>query len=146
MANKFIGIILIVLVGFLLVFFAYSTDDSGDVDLDVSSEGPVKLSQVIDDIETSPVYEGYDNETLNWMKSLGDKYVFYGDGIIVIMSRSDADKLHSVYVTDAYITEYIKCNVLENHSLGNIKYPRDVLLVNKVSYQGETLTDLQGSV
>ena len=79
------------------------------------------------------------------MKSLGDKSVFSGEGYFVVIDSYDADKLHSEYITDAFITEKIKCRVLENHSLGNVLYPKDVLLVKDVEYLGENITYLGGS-
>ena len=85
-------------------------------------------------------YEGYDNETLKWMKSLGDKSVFSGNGTFVVMSPYDASKLRSEYVTDAYITEEFRCTVLETHSLGNVTYPKDVILVEDVEYLRENIT------
>ena len=85
----------------------------------------------------------YDNETLNWMKSLGDKSVFTGNGFVVIMDSGDAAKLNCEDVTDVYIEQYFDCIVLENRSLGNVKHPRDVLLVKNVKYVGENITDLQ---
>ena len=113
--------------------------------LEVSSEGPIDLSVIIRDIKTGKYYEGYDNETLAWMESLANKQVFSGDGMIVVMDRTDASKLHSEYVCDAYITESMECRVLENHSLGDVKSPRDVLLVKDVRYLGEEIHYLQGS-
>lgn len=146
MSKKTIVIILIVLIAFLLLFFIYSygnssIEDSANVKtLSVSSEGPIELSKIISDIESASYYKGYDNETLNWMKSLGEKSVFVGDGIMVIMDSSDAGRLHSEYATDVYISENFDCVVLENHSLGDIKYPRNVLLVKNVRYLGDNIT------
>ncbi len=73
------------------------------------------------------------------MKSLGDKQVFPGNGTFVVMSSADAGRLNSTYVTDAYIMETLKCNVLENRSLGDVEYPRDVLLIEDVEYIGEEI-------
>ena len=138
-----------VLILVLAIFIVYSmenpkimTDSSDKVELNVSSEGPDNLSRVIRDVETASYYEGHDNETLKWMKSLGDKSVFYSSDYIVIMDSHDAGKLRSEYVTDVVITEFFSCNVLENHSLGDVKYPKDVLLVRDVEYLGENMTDL----
>lgn len=58
--------------------------------LEVSSEGPFKLSEIVEDIENSSYYDGYDNDTLNWMKSLDDMNVFNGLKSFVIMDSSDA--------------------------------------------------------
>ena len=100
----------------------------------MSSEGPVELSKIILDIKNNEFYRGYDNETVRWMESLGDKYVWFASDELVIMDKWDADKIPTQYVCDAYFNEIFSCNVLEKHSLGGIKYPKDVLLVNDVEY------------
>ena len=108
--------------------------DSDNVELNVSSQGPYNLSHLIEEVETASYYEGYDNETLKWMKSLGEKSVFFSRDNIVIMDSHGASKIHSEYATDVEITEFFECTVLENHSLGNVKYSKDVLLVENVNY------------
>lgn len=150
MGKKVIATVIIVLVAILALVSIYSVvefSDGGTSDLTelvVYSEGPIPLSDIIDDIENESYYKGYDNDTLNWMKSLGDKAVFSGNGTLVIMSSSDANKIPSVYATDVIITENFECNVLETHSLGDIKYPKDVLLVEHVNYLGESIEDMPG--
>ena len=143
--------ILIILLAFVVLVFAvlagYSMDNhdrfidsSKKVELNVSSEGPFNLSQLIDDVENKSYYEGYDNETLKWMKSLGEKSCFHSMDYIVIMDSHDASQLHSEFATDVTITEVFECKVLENRSLGDIKYPKDVLLVKDVKYLYENIT------
>ena len=149
MKSKGVIAIVILLLTVLSLVFVYSIDEKSDLgnmtELEVSSEGPIPLSEIINDVKTAEYYDGHDNETLAWMESLGNKQVFSGDGILVVMDSSDAGKLRSEYVCDAYITESMECKVLENHSLGDIKYPRDVLLVKDVKYLGEEIHYLQGS-
>ncbi len=148
MAKKGVSVIIIVLVIILALVAFYNMGetpkiDSNDVvELNVSSEGPIQLVDLIDDIENSAYYEGYDNDTLSWMKSLGDKSVFSGDGIFVVMSSSDAANIPSVYATDVFIYEIFECRVIETHSLGNTSYPKDVLLVDNVNYLREDIVDL----
>ena len=148
MNNKSIIAIVILLLAILSLVFVYSfseSDDSPKTDLTVSSEGPIPLSDIIQDIKTADYYKGYDNETVAWMESLGDKQVFVGNGTIVVMDSWDAKKIPSEYVCDVYIEDFIECHVLENHSIGNVKYPKDVLLVKDVDYLGQEVHDLQGS-
>ncbi len=147
MNNKILIILLALLLLVFGIFVGYSMDNpqmigdsSKKVELNVSSEGPFNLSQLIDDVENESYYEGYDNETLNWMKSLGQKSVFHSMDYIVIMDSNDASQLHSEFVTDVAITEFFECKVLENRSLGDVKYPKDVLLVNDVKYLHENIT------
>ena len=148
MVKKSNVLILIILLVVLSIVFAYSFgenqgNDSSDVKRLAVSSGMYKLTDFIGDVENKSYYAGYDNETLEWMKSLGDKSVFNGNGFIVIMDSHDAAKLKCEDVTDVYIEQYFDCVILENHSLGNVKNPRDVLLVKNVKYVGENITDLQ---
>ena len=137
-------VIILALVAFYHVNESPINDSKDMAELNVSSEGPFPLSDLIEDIENRSYYEGYDNDTLEWMKSLGNKSVFSGDGIFVIMSPNDASKIPSVYATDVFIYEIFECNVLETHSLGDIKYPKEVLLVENVNYLGENIEDVPG--
>ena len=134
-----IVIVIVAISGILLVSAnSNSSNDVNSTTLNVSSEGPKELSVLTNEIRTKGYYEGYDNETLQWMESLGDKNVWFSsDKIIIMDSVSDSDKIPSAYVCDASFNEIFSCNVLENHSLGNVKYPKDVLLVNNVEYIGE---------
>ena len=61
------------------------------------------------------------------------------------MSGSDASKLHSEYLDDAYIEEFFECTVMDVHSLGDVDSPREIILVKDVEYIGEELHSLQGS-
>lgn len=148
MDNKVVIAIIILLLAILSLVLVYSfneTDNSTKTGLTVSSEGPIPLNDLIHDIKTEEYYEGYDNETLAWMESLGNKQIFIADEAFVVMDSGDARKIPSQYVCDAYIEEFIDCNVLENHSIGDVDYPRDVLLVRDVDYLGQEIHDLQGS-
>ena len=140
-----IVILFLVILSLVLVYSFGEIDDSTKTSLTVSSEGPIPLSDIIQDIKTADYYRGYDDETLAWMESLGNKEVFVADGAFVVMDSWDAKKIPSQYVCDAYIDEFIECKVLENHSIGNVKYPKDVLLVKNVDYLGQEIHDLQGS-
>lgn len=147
MPSKGIYVIVSILIAMIGLVAAYSITeypaDNSKV-VSVYSEGPIELGELIMNIENYSYYQGYDNDTLNWMKTLGKKQVFSGNGTFVIMDSNDADKIPSVYATDVFIIENFKCHVLENHSLGNMKYPRDVLLVGDVEYMGEKIIDIPG--
>lgn len=148
MNNKSIIAIVILLLAILSLVLVNSfaeTDDSTKTELTVSSEGPIALAAIVEDIKTRDYYEGYDNETVAWMESLGNKQVFVADDAFVVMDGWDARKIPSQYVCDAYIDEFIECKVLENRSIGDVEFPRDVLLVKNVEYLGQELHDLQGS-
>lgn len=148
MNNKIIIVFVILLIAILALVSVY-TDDSVDstnkTKLVVYSEGPVPLSDIIEDVKNGSYYEGYDNETLAWMESLGDKQVFPGNGTFVVMSNYDAGKIHSEYACDAIIEESFECDVIGNHSLGDVEYPKDVILVKNVEYLGEVVHSVYSS-
>ena len=145
-------ILIIVFLGiFLAALSAYYPADNNNValnaslneTLNVSSEGPFALSELINEIKTEDFFKGYDNETVKWMESLGDKYVFFSEDYYVIMDKDDADKIPSVFACDVNFYEIFSCEVLESHSLGNIEYPRDVLYVKNVNYIREVRRYIQ---
>ena len=132
----------------LALVFAYSFSETGiggeKTNFTVYSEGPISLSEIVEAIKTKDYYEGYDNETLKWMESLGDMQVFSGDGIFLVMSSQDASKIPSEYVTDVSIHDFVSCEVVESHSLGNVKYPKNVILVKNLEYTGQEIVEIPG--
>ena len=134
-------VLLAVVLGIVLVFSSNpSVNDvtvANNTTFNVSSGGPIPLSALIGKIKTEEWYKGYDNETVKWMESLGDKYVWVSNDYYVIMDKEDSDKIPSIYATDVDFWEIFSADVLENHSLGNIENPRDIILVKNVKYIGE---------
>ena len=132
-------LVLVAVLGIALLYVGDSPSDSAErKTLNVSSAGPLKLSELVKDIKTNEIYEGYDNETVKWMESLGEKYVWSSsDGYVIMDSKWDSDKIPSIYACDVDFYEIFSCDVLESHSLGNVKYQKDVLLVKNVEYIGE---------
>ena len=135
-----IAVVILILFG-ALAFLSTSPRDSDatnaiihNATLNVSSEGPIELSKILTDIKTADYYKGYDNETVKWMESLGNKYVFVSDDALVVMDKSDCEKIPSIYACDVMFYEIFSCDILENHTLGNVKYPKDVLYVENVKY------------
>ena len=107
--------LIIVLLGMFLAFLsAYYPSDNGagltveNVTLNVSSEGPMELSEIIQDIKSEDYYKGYDNETVKWMESLGNKYVFISDDAFVVMDKGDSDKIPSIYACDVIFYEIFR--------------------------------------
>ncbi|MBR0272173.1 MAG: hypothetical protein IJQ68_09355 [Methanobrevibacter sp.] len=132
-------IILIVIFGTYLVYLGNEApDDTNRITLNVSGS-PLELSKVIEEIETDPYFEGYDNETVKWMKSLGSKYVYISLNEIIIMDYSDASKLRTEDATDVYIEDIFSCRIVENHTLGTEPY-KDVLYVKDVEFIRENIT------
>jgi hypothetical protein len=134
--------IIVLLLAFLGLYIYYLIDEFGsitanpysdneEVTLNVSSEGPYKLKDIIEDIKTNDHYKGYDPKTVEWMEKLPVDSVWTGKQI-VIMSSWDSDNIPSESVCDAYITQTINCEVIEKHSLG--KNLKDVYYVKNVEF------------
>ena len=141
-----IGLIIVLAAVFAIAVSYQAEIDSKDkVILNASTEGPLSLESVVEDIKKYSYYEGYDNETLEWMESLGSKSVFHSEGAIIVMDSQDARKLHSEYVTDAYITQTFSCNILENRTLVDANHTVYVLYVDNVEYLGQEIHFLQGA-
>lgn len=136
-----IVIVLVAILGIVLLYAGYSSSENvgNETTLNVSSEGPLKLSKLTDEIKTHEYYRGYDNETVKWMESLGDKYVWSSSDEFVIMDKWDSDKIPSQYVCDASFYEIFSCNVVEKHSLGGGNVSKEVLFVKDVEYIGEDI-------
>ena len=136
MNKKIVILIIVVIISILGLFLVSAENDSSSnlnrTTLNVSSEGPIELSKITEDIKNNSYYEGYDNGNLKWMESLGDKYVFTSSDEIVIMDKLDADKIPS-----AYFQEIFSCNVLENRSLGAGDHFKDILLIKNVEFIDE---------
>lgn len=150
MEKKFLAMLIgliIVLAAVFAIAVSYQAEiDSKDkVVLNASTEGPLPLESVVEDIKKYSYYDGYDNETLEWMESLGSKSVFPSTGAIIVMDSHDAGKLHSEYVTDAYITQTFSCNILENRTLVDANHTVYVLHVDNVEYMGQEIHFLQGA-
>ncbi|MBQ9025696.1 MAG: hypothetical protein IJ104_04865 [Methanobrevibacter sp.] len=132
-------IILIVILGICLAYMGDFSDDADRVTL-TASGSPYELSKIIEEIESDPYYDGYDNETLEWMKSLGSKYVYISLNEIIIMDHSDASKLRTEDATDVDIEDTFSCKIVENHTLGNIEPHKDVMYVKDVKFIKENIT------
>ena len=130
----FIVFILAILGLSLLCVVDNSSNSGNETTFNVSSEGPDDLKELINEIKTEEYYKGYDNETIKWMESLGNKYVFFSSDEYVIMDRADANKIPSVYACDVDFYEIFSGDVIEKHSLGSGENFKDVYYVKNVNY------------
>lgn len=140
-----LAIIILIVFGIVLSYFSLDspTKDIGSrKTFNVSSEGAYDLHDIIQDIKKHSYYDGYDNETVEWMESLGSKKVFFSTDEIIIMDSGDAMKIPTEFVTDMFINEIFEAEVVENRPLGNIEHPRDVILVNNVEFLNQEIHDL----
>ena len=136
--------IIIVLAALFVLTVAYIGDNpdainhSGEkMSFNVSS-GSSELSNAIKTIKTSPYYEGYNEETVKWMESLGNKWVFFGNDTIVIMDSVDEKKIpEAPFITDVYIYDHFTAEVVESHDLGD-EY-QTVYYVQNVKYDGQEI-------
>lgn len=150
------AVALIIILLFAGVFCLYLMDNDGHLnekdaellgiskekhtEITLFSNSPVNLYTLLYQIRNEAYYEGYDNDTFVWMRSLGQKEVFISENSYVIMDKNDAKKIHRDYVTDTVTTDtyneyYIDCVVVENRSLGGNSH-KDILLVKDVNYHG----------
>ena len=140
-------VILVLILAILSISCVSASVDDGNrtnmTELNVSSAGPTDLNKIIHEIRSNQYYKGYNNDTVNWMESLGSKGVFSSPDALIVMDWDDAKKLPSEHVTDLYIEIFIKCEVVGNHSLGNGTVFKDVLEVKNVTYQGKEIHDLR---
>ena len=131
-------VFIVAILGLSLIYVNENSSGSGnETTFNVSSEGPIELQKVVNEIKTEKYYKGYDNETVKWMESLGNKYVFFSSDEFVIMDRIDANKIPSIYACDVSFYEIFSSNVMEKHSLGSGENFKDVYYVKNVKYIGE---------
>ena len=137
-----IGIIFVLVVILFLVFAqsVTSADDSTNkTNITLDQDYQMSLQELVVKIKNDSNYKGYDNDTVAWMESLGSKKAFITNDSIVIMDHFETQKIPKIDVCDAYVYHLISCDVLENHSLGNVKDSKDVLLVRNIDYRGENI-------
>ncbi|WP_298523716.1 hypothetical protein [uncultured Methanobrevibacter sp.] len=139
MNKKWIIAVAIALAALLVLIVAYSgsnpqeLDNSGETLYFNTSSGHCKLSSFINDVKTRPYYEGYNNDTVKWMESLGEKEVFSSADQIVIMDGLDAQKIpQDPGITDVYIYDIFTGKVIENHELTS--KPQTVYYVDNVTF------------
>lgn len=138
--NKKWIIAIVVLVALLILVVAYIDDnpnalESGErMSFNVSA-GYSNLSKVTDNIKTLPRYEGYNSTVVEWMESLGNKSVVFGDKGIIIIENDDVEKVNQAPdATDVYIYNHFTAKVIESHKLG--KNLTTVYYVENIDYDG----------
>lgn len=113
-------------------------DESGKTMTFNVTSGSSNLSNFINTVKTSPYYNGYDTETVNWMESLGEKRVFFSNDSIVIISISEAGKIPpDPGITDVYVHDIFTAKVIESHRLCKM-YPT-VYLVDEVKFKNQEI-------
>ncbi|MBE6493970.1 MAG: hypothetical protein E7Z84_05105 [Methanosphaera stadtmanae] len=149
-------IVSIIILLFVGVFIGYLMDNNGKLNdndallLGINQESTVKITlsttrprninELIHDIKTMSYYEGYNNDTINWMQTLNQTETYPSDKGFIIMDKRDAQKIKvdiisDIDTTDVYTEYYIECKIVENHSLDS-KKPVNILLVKDVKYLG----------
>lgn len=133
-------VITILVLSIMIIAYAGSnsetTNKSEQTMLFNVSPGSNPLNTTLKNIKTQPYLKDYDKKTIEWMETLGDNRVFYGNDSLVIMSDNDAEKiLPDPGITDVYIYNYFYADVIENHSLGNdyptVYYVENVDFINQ---------------
>lgn len=96
----------------------------------VSGEsGYFTVSELAGIIESYSYYEGYNPNTVEWLKNQNGVCVPSQEGF-VIMSKAEADSIPIESVTDVMIEDTISCEIIESHSIG--EGLKDIVLVKNV--------------
>jgi hypothetical protein len=122
----------------LALFGQYTaTEISADNEsvLTVSGLNIFGVEDLVEALETEEYFEGHDNNTAQWLKTLEGNYVLTSMDYYVVMNKTDADKLPVEFATDVFINDTFRCTIIENHSLGedfkDVLYVRDVEFIRQ---------------
>ena len=133
-----IVVILIAILGCICLSYLTTEYNPGEkTTIEVYDDGFIDMGVFINEIKNHPSFEGYNNDTLAWLESLGQNYiVFSSNESYYIMSPYDANKLPREFVTDVTITDICDCTIVDQKPLGNNL--RNVVLVKNVDFVGQT--------
>lgn len=139
MSKKYLGLIFILIILlFALILFTGDENTQNKTLLTVSGEsGYYTTSEIAEDIQTHPYYKGYNQSTVDWLKTLDGVCIPSSDGFIV-MSKAEADNIGIAFITDVVIEDTISCNIIEKHSIGNDL--KNITLVKNVELVSQNQT------
>ena len=132
--NRDLAIILTVIILALAVVIAYQSEHSSDsVEVNLSTDGAVSLGKFIQNVEKYEFYEGYDNETLNYLKTCdSNSMVFSSDNDYYIVSKGESHKIPLEFATDVSIYAIVNCHIDKKMPLGgNLG---DIVFISDVEY------------
>lgn len=138
---KLIIIAAIVLITFLTLFSIHQIFEKGQDDKTQMTfySDSINIHDFTEDIENHPYFKGYNNTTLNWLKTLdGRNVVFSNNDTYVIMGLSDVSRIPLENPTDVIITETVKCYIKEKRPLG--RSLRDIVFVEDVEFVSQNIT------
>lgn len=138
-------IIILIICGLYLVYLldeapTQTVFSSDRVTLTVASEGPFDVDRFCKEVRTHPYYEGYDNETVEWLEKYDDCQILTSSDAFVVIDKAEIRKIPILNANDAFVNETFECNIVENRSLGNGF--KDVLVVKDIDYKGETVKSM----
>lgn len=139
-------LILILIVCGLYVFYLIDEEPSQSilssdrVTLTVASEGPFDVDRFCKEVRTHPYYEGYDNETVNWLENYGNCQILTSSDAFVVIDKAEIRKIPILNANDVFVNETFECNIVENRSLGSGF--KDVLVVKNIDYKNETIKSM----
>lgn len=126
-------IIAIALISLYAVFSIYEREPVEKTEITFYMDNPMKVNDFADEIESHSYFKGYNNTTLNWIRTLdSNNVVFSSNDTYVIMGPSDLGRIPVESATDVTITDTVRCYVKEKRPLGNDL--RDVIFVDDVEF------------
>ena len=139
-------LILILIVCGLYVFYLIDEEPSQSilssdrVTLTVASEGPFDVDRFCKEVRTHPYYEGYDNETVNWLENYTNCQILTSSDAFVLIDKTEIRKIPILNANDVFVNETFECDIVENRSLGSGF--KDVLVVKNIDYKNETIKSM----
>lgn len=129
-----IVIILIAILGCVFLSYLASESPGEKTTVTICVDNPITVETFIDEIKNHPYFEGYDNDTLTWLKSIPGNYiVFSSNESYYIMSTEDENDLPIEYATDVSIYDVCDCEIVEKMQLGSNL--GDVALIKNVEFK-----------
>ena len=130
-----------------------TVDEDGKVTNTLPSNNTYKLQvtypqdaiNVIDNytvitVPVSTYYEGYNNETVEWLENYKNCQILTSSDAFVVIDKSEIGKIPILNANDVFVNETFECNIIENRSLGDGF--KDVLIVKNIDYKNETIKSM----
>ncbi len=148
MKNKILIAILIIILIVCGLYVVYLIDEAPSqsvssfdrVTLTVASEGPFDVDRFCKEVRTHPFYEGYDNETVEWLENYKNCQILSSSDAFVVIDKGEIGKIPILNANDVFVNETFECSIVENRSLGNGF--KDVLVVKDIDYKNETIKSM----
>lgn len=134
-------IAIVAIIGVSTIYAATQNETTNKTTLSIKADKPVSVSEMVNSIQVQPYYKNYNHTTLNWLKGFGSDYVVYKTNEYhILMNSTDSNKIVKFITTGVSVNSTIKCDVLENKSLGN--NINNILYVENVEVISQDLNNM----